>query len=385
MVKYAATPCKGGDLSLCAGKGITSKWEEIEKYMEEYLSQKMWVQLEADCISKPLMISSENYVKGKPVMECITSEQAKQLWEDFGDVPFDGENEVIEDNFMQFPAGTKKEDIWHYFDKVYEGGVYELLYGEDKSVQDHELSFEETVEGIGSISNTAQFLIDREPLGSADCSNSIVGSYFIDVPDITEYIDKAYLADYVCGEDFQVEDCKLYISVHETGDTSLYIHTDDEHPSLFLVEDVEDSVLEAITTKLMEAIGAESKKELIGNTAAQYTIRYNDAEIIDKQVVNRHDVRYELKLPDQDVVYALETTSLVLNNPYETAAEWAAASDPKVYLLTDPTSDYASVAIEIDGKSAAMQLTPEETKMITELAEELKDKTKNHQELGMEM
>lgn len=38
------------------------------------------------------------------------------------------ETEQIESDFLHFPSGTDKEDIWHWFDERWPGGVYELLY-----------------------------------------------------------------------------------------------------------------------------------------------------------------------------------------------------------------------------------------------------------------
>ena len=32
---------------------------------------------------------------------------------------------------VTFPAGTEREEIWHWFDEHYYGGVVTLLYGEN--------------------------------------------------------------------------------------------------------------------------------------------------------------------------------------------------------------------------------------------------------------
>ena len=52
----------------------------------------------------------------------------KDLWLQFGDIPMNPETEQIESDFLHFPSGTDKEDIWHWFDERWPGGVYELLY-----------------------------------------------------------------------------------------------------------------------------------------------------------------------------------------------------------------------------------------------------------------
>jgi hypothetical protein len=46
----------------------------------------------------------------------------------FGSCEYDGETETILEYFMDFPAGTWREDIWHWFDKAYSKGVHELMY-----------------------------------------------------------------------------------------------------------------------------------------------------------------------------------------------------------------------------------------------------------------
>lgn len=39
-----------------------------------------------------------------------------ELWEMFGDIPVNNDDE-IEENFLNFPAGTPKFDVWHWFDE----------------------------------------------------------------------------------------------------------------------------------------------------------------------------------------------------------------------------------------------------------------------------
>ena len=54
----------------------------------------------------------------------------KELWEMFGDIPMNPETECMEEAFLGFPAGTHREEIWHWFDERYSKGVAVLLYGE---------------------------------------------------------------------------------------------------------------------------------------------------------------------------------------------------------------------------------------------------------------
>lgn len=39
------------------------------------------------------------------------------------------ETEVMSDDFLHFPKGTHREDIWKWFDKKHSKGVHFLLYG----------------------------------------------------------------------------------------------------------------------------------------------------------------------------------------------------------------------------------------------------------------
>lgn len=69
-------------------------------------------------------------------MEVLNSKSAKRLsdrliedlWMIFGSCDYDGETETILEYFMDFPTGTWREDIWHWFDKAYSKGVHELMY-----------------------------------------------------------------------------------------------------------------------------------------------------------------------------------------------------------------------------------------------------------------
>lgn len=57
-----------------------------------------------------------------------TDEQLEEYWSRFGAVPMDPETECMEDDFLCFPRGTHREEIWHWFDKRHSKGVYYLLY-----------------------------------------------------------------------------------------------------------------------------------------------------------------------------------------------------------------------------------------------------------------
>lgn len=58
----------------------------------------------------------------------LSDKLIEDLWMIFADCAYDGETETILEDFMDFPAGTWREDIWHWFDKAYSKGVHELMY-----------------------------------------------------------------------------------------------------------------------------------------------------------------------------------------------------------------------------------------------------------------
>lgn len=44
----------------------------------------------------------------------------QMLWDDFGNVPMNPETECIEEDWHGFPAGTFREDIWHWFEDTFD-------------------------------------------------------------------------------------------------------------------------------------------------------------------------------------------------------------------------------------------------------------------------
>ena len=55
-------------------------------------------------------------------------EDSKELWEEFGDVPMNPETECIDVEWRDFPAGTHREEIWHWFEDTFHVAVYDLMY-----------------------------------------------------------------------------------------------------------------------------------------------------------------------------------------------------------------------------------------------------------------
>lgn len=55
--------------------------------------------------------------------------KAKELWNEFADVPMDPETECIEESWNGFHAGTNREEIWHWFEETFDVRVADLMYG----------------------------------------------------------------------------------------------------------------------------------------------------------------------------------------------------------------------------------------------------------------
>lgn len=54
------------------------------------------------------------------------SQEIETLWDLLGDIPVDG-NDNIEEEFLGFPEGTDKMEIWMWFDENYVEGVVRLM------------------------------------------------------------------------------------------------------------------------------------------------------------------------------------------------------------------------------------------------------------------
>ena len=56
-------------------------------------------------------------------------ENLEELWAEFGDVPMNPKTECIESDWLHFPAGTHREEIWHWFEETFDCRVADLMYG----------------------------------------------------------------------------------------------------------------------------------------------------------------------------------------------------------------------------------------------------------------
>lgn len=64
--------------------------------------------------------------------KAIGNEKVKDLWMEFGAVPMNPETECIESAWHGFPAGTHREDVWHWFESEFGIPVYKLLHEFDE-------------------------------------------------------------------------------------------------------------------------------------------------------------------------------------------------------------------------------------------------------------
>lgn len=76
----------------------------------------------------------------------------KQLWAELTDIPMNPDTERMEAQFLHFPAGTEREDIWHWFDERYSKGIVSLLYSESGET-DNCISPTERPDGLNEIYN----------------------------------------------------------------------------------------------------------------------------------------------------------------------------------------------------------------------------------------
>lgn len=61
----------------------------------------------------------------------MRNQEADNLWGKLSDVPID-DDECIDIDFLDFPKGTHREDIWHWFEEKYNLSVTELMGLEER-------------------------------------------------------------------------------------------------------------------------------------------------------------------------------------------------------------------------------------------------------------
>lgn len=53
-------------------------------------------------------------------------EALEMFWDELGNVPVNDDG-ILQESFLWWPKGTDREDIWHWFDEKYPGGVKKLM------------------------------------------------------------------------------------------------------------------------------------------------------------------------------------------------------------------------------------------------------------------
>lgn len=86
--------------------------------------------------------------------------EIEKLWADFADVPMNPETECMEADFLHFPAGTHREEIWRWFDEKHSKGVHFLLYGPEAR---NGMCIDTILAQLASMKDNAQSFIVPEP------------------------------------------------------------------------------------------------------------------------------------------------------------------------------------------------------------------------------
>lgn len=95
-------------------EGLRAAGEEDEyRYYDTYLTE-LTVRAKATTQSIPTLQQRDDTLEA--------------LWEQLADVPVDPDTEKLEEQYIHFPAGTVREDVWHWFDERHSKGVAYLLY-----------------------------------------------------------------------------------------------------------------------------------------------------------------------------------------------------------------------------------------------------------------
>lgn len=97
------------------------------------VEERAWVNPNTDEISYNDSVEEEDCWCGiceEHVELCTLSE----LWEMFGDIPVNNDDEIEED-FLNFPVGTSKIDVWHWFDERCPNNLHDdLMYPKNDAV-----------------------------------------------------------------------------------------------------------------------------------------------------------------------------------------------------------------------------------------------------------
>lgn len=57
----------------------------------------------------------------------------QRLWSDFGTIPTNPETECIEEEWNDFPIGTHREEIWHWFEDIFGVPIMGMMYEKEEA------------------------------------------------------------------------------------------------------------------------------------------------------------------------------------------------------------------------------------------------------------
>ena len=84
-----------------------------------YVVTKMWVNPNTDEIDEDDSCSDRFEEEDNWCNRCCSNVRLltlEELWDKFSEVPVNN-NDEIEEDFLFFPAGTSKFEVWHWFDE----------------------------------------------------------------------------------------------------------------------------------------------------------------------------------------------------------------------------------------------------------------------------
>ena len=84
-----------------------------------------------------MVVVDESVTEEKDRTEPYTPEELEDLWRQFGDVAV-SEEETIESDFLHYPAGTSKYEVWGWFDRFYPNGVHALMFRSGNKMESRE-------------------------------------------------------------------------------------------------------------------------------------------------------------------------------------------------------------------------------------------------------
>jgi hypothetical protein len=140
------------------------------------------------------------------------SDEAIELWEEFGDVPMNPNTEEIEVEWRGFPAGTHREEIWHWFEEHFNISIADLMY--------HVVEEEnESIHGkLLEIRLSIELEDDDTPFGGTSHSKETLEEFLLEcnIPLSKALTDTAYVNKQLCQCGIKPIDFASYDYPHQT-------------------------------------------------------------------------------------------------------------------------------------------------------------------------